>query len=84
MDTHRSHTFEASAVDGACGFALGENTLLQLYDSNGFLLLENEDIDAANLNFCSRITTALTAGSYFVAVWGQNALPYKVEARAGS
>ena len=79
-----TYTFEASAVDGACNFALGENTILQLYDANGTLLIENDDIDAPNLDYCSRITTALTAGSYFVAVWGWNALPYKVEARAGS
>ena len=78
-----TYTFEASAIDGACGFALGEDTILALYDSNGVLLLSNDDIDFASLDLCSRVTTTLTAGSYFVAVFGYNALPYKVEARSG-
>ena len=84
IPTDGTYTFEASAVDGACGFALAEDTILGLYDSNGVLLLSNDDIDFAGLNLCSRITTTLTAGSYFVAVFGYNALPYKVEARSGS
>ena len=84
IPTDGTYTFEATAVDGACGFALGEDTILALYDSNGVLLLSNDDIDFANFEVCSRITTALTAGSYFVAVFGYNALPYKVEARSGT
>ena len=84
IPTDGTYTFEASAIDGACGFALGEDTILQLYDSNGVLLLENDDIDFAGLDWCSRITTTLTAGSYFVAVFGYNALSYKVEARTGT
>jgi len=83
IPTDGQYTFETSAVDGACGFALGEDTVLQLYDGSGSLLLENDNIDAGNWNFCSRITTTLTAGTYYVVVWGYNALPYRVHARAG-
>jgi hypothetical protein len=76
------YTFETSAVDGACGFALGEDTILQLYDDAFNLLLENDDI-GGNLNYCSLITTNLTTGTYYVAVWGYWAVPYRVQARGG-
>lgn len=77
------YTFETSAVDGACGFALGEDTILQLYDVGGTLLLDNDNIDATNLDFCSRVSATLNAGTYFVVVWGWNALPYRIQARSG-
>jgi hypothetical protein len=83
IPTDGQYTFETSAVDGACGFALGEDTILGLYDDGFSLLLENDDIDLANLNYCSRITTNLTAGTYYVAVSGYWAVPYRVQARAG-
>ena len=51
------YTFETSAVDGACGFALEEDTILELYDVSGALLASNDDIDVENLNICSRITS---------------------------
>lgn len=83
IPTSGQYTFETSAWIGACGFALGENTILQLYDGSGVLIVENDDVDAANLNFCSRITQTLSPGTYYVAVWGWNALPYRVHVRSG-
>jgi serine protease len=83
IPTDGQYTFETSAVDGACGFALGEDTILELYDVSGTLLAQNDDIDVANLDFCSRITATLTAGTYYIAVWGWNGQPYRVEARQG-
>ena len=79
-----TYTFETSAVDGACGFALGEDTLMALYDEDVVLLADNDDIDLAGLDLCSRITHTLTAGTHYVVVWGYNAQSYKVEARAGN
>ncbi len=80
-----TYTFETAAPAGACLFALGEDTVLQLYDGTGVLLVENDNVDAASNNFCSRITRSLTAGSYFVAVWGRQGSPrrYQVRARSG-
>lgn len=84
IPTAGQYTLETSAVDGACGFALEENTILQLYDADGNPLLQNDDIDAPNLNFCSRITTTLTAGTYYIAVTGFFGLRYQVQARSGA
>ncbi len=79
------YTFETVAVDGACGFALEEDTVLQLYDAQVNLLVENDNVDAGSLNYCSRITTALSAGTYDVVVWGQNGSKrYAVLARSGT
>lgn len=78
------YTFEALALLGACGFALGEDTILQLYDAGGTLLVESDNVDVSSNNYCSRITATLNAGSYFVVVFGREALPYVVSARSGS
>ena len=78
------YTVETSAVDGACGFGLEEDTVLGLYDASGALLLSNDDIVAGpTLNLCSRITANLSAGTYYVAVTGYLGGRYRVQARAG-
>ena len=81
-----TYTFETSAQGGACNFALEENTILQLYDAGYNLLAENDDIDVANLNYCSRITRTMAAGSYYVVVWGSSSTSrnYNVMARPGT
>jgi subtilisin family serine protease len=79
-----TYTVETSAVNGACGFALEENTRLTLSDSSGTVLAINDDIDAAALNLCSRVTATLSPGSYLVAVQGSRAKRYRLAARAGS
>jgi subtilisin family serine protease len=77
------YTFETSPVDGACGFTLEEDTVLGLHDAGGALITSNDDIDPAASNFCSRITTTLTPGTYHVEVQGLIGGVYRVQARAG-
>jgi hypothetical protein len=64
------YTFETSGVGGACGFALEENTTLGLYGGDESAIALSEDIDAAVQNFCSRITTTLQPGTYYLRVQG--------------
>ena len=78
------YTFQTSGWIGACGFALEEDTVLGLYDVNGTLITSNDDIDAPNLNFCSRITATLSPGTYYVAVTGFVGRRYRLQARSGS
>ena len=78
------YTFETSGWIGACGFALEEDTRLDLTDATGALLATNDDIDAAALKLCSRITALLAPGTYNVAVRGSRGGRYRLQARAGS
>ncbi|MGH2347945.1 MAG: S8 family serine peptidase, partial [bacterium] len=78
------YTFETMAVDGACGFALEEDTVLELFDAAGSLLASNDDISFSMYNFCSRISLLLSAGTYYVRVSGLvGARQYRVQARSG-
>jgi subtilisin family serine protease len=91
-DVHRivivtagTYTFETSAVAGACGFALEEDTVLELLDAAGSVLAENDDVDFFGRNYCSRISASLAPGTYYVRVRGLNGLRrYDLEARSGS
>jgi subtilisin family serine protease len=78
------YTFETSAVDGACGLALEEDTILGLYDADGALIISNDDIDPSVSNFCARVTQTLAAGTYHVSVQGVFGGVYQVHARVGS
>ena len=91
VDTYRvripqpgTYTFETSAVNGACGFALEANTMLTLRDSSGTTVAWNDDIDAAALDFCSRITLTLTPGTYTAAVSDHSGKRYRLAVRVGS
>ena len=78
------YTFETSAMDGACGFALEEDTILGLYAPDGSTELQvSDDIDAAALNFCSRITMTLQPGTYYLRVQGLVGGRYRLQARSG-
>src|SRR5512143_575050 len=77
-----TYTFETSAVNGACGFALEANTVLTLRDSTGTVVASNDDIGAPALDYCSRISPALTRGTYFVTVSGSTTGRYRLQARA--
>jgi hypothetical protein len=79
-----TYTFETSGWIGACGFALEENTNLGLYDANGSLITQNDDIDTVHYNYCSRITTTLNPGTYYVGVAGYYGRQYRLQARSGS
>jgi hypothetical protein len=78
------YTFETSPVDGACGFALEEDTLLGLYDANGVLMTSNDDINPDVFNFCARVSATLAPGTYHVGVQGLFGGTYRVQARSGS
>ena len=78
------YTFETSAVDGACGFALEEDTVLDLLDANGSPVASNDDIDANALNFCSRISATLAPSTYFLRVRGLIGGAYQIQARLGT
>jgi hypothetical protein len=80
------YTFETSAASGSCGLALNEDTMLELYDSSFTLIAENDEIDTDGYNLCSRITSTLPSGTYYVSLRGSQGLglPYRVEVRSGS
>jgi hypothetical protein len=77
------YTLETSAVEGACGLALEDDTVLRLYAPNRSLLAEHDDIDLEGLNFCSRITATLQPGAHYLEVRGLNAGRYRIQARQG-
>jgi hypothetical protein len=79
-----TYTFETSAQNGACGFALEANTELALENAGGAAIASNDDINAATLNYCSHITATLTTGVYYVTVTGWTAGRYRLAARVGS
>lgn len=79
-----TYTFETSAQNGACGFALEANTELALENATGALIASNDDINAATLDYCSRITATLVPGTYYVAVSGWTAGRYRLTARVSS
>jgi subtilisin family serine protease len=84
IPTAGHYVFETSALAGACGFALEEDTKLRLYDADGIEIASNDDIDAGALNFCSRISETLDAGVYYLGVSGNRVGRYTVRAREGS
>jgi subtilase family protein len=78
------YTFETSAVDGACGFALEENTTLGVYRSDETAVGFSEDLDPEAFNFCAGVTATLQPGSYYVRVQGSGGGGrYQVQARSG-
>ena len=85
------YTFVTSGWQGAfCRVALNVNTILTLADSTGAQLAQNNDVNAAERNFCSSLSASLAPGDYYLAVSAGvdiNGLPhsgrYRLEARAG-
>jgi subtilisin family serine protease len=70
IPTAGTYTFRTAPVAGACGFALEEDTILELYDSGGGLIASNDDVDLGAWDFCSRIETSLQPGTYHMEVSG--------------
>ena len=58
--------------------------MLTLQDSTEAVFASNDDIDAAPLTYCSRITATLPPGTYYVSVQGNTALRYRLAGQAGS
>jgi subtilisin family serine protease len=78
------YTFETSGWVGACGFALEEATAIGLFSANQQLLTSTVYIDENNFNFCSRLSTTLGPGAYYVGVAGLfNNARYQLQARVG-
>lgn len=77
------YTFETLPKEGACGFAREEDTILRLYDAGGAVLAEIDDIDTDGLDFCSRISREMTAGTYYLEVTGVHGGRYHLQARTG-
>ncbi|MDE3217095.1 MAG: PPC domain-containing protein, partial [Gemmatimonadota bacterium] len=84
-----TYTFETSGVMGACGWGLELDTDLQLFGA-GQTVASNDNSGATTGPFCSRITSALSPGTYYVAVTGSagNGLAdhgrYRLQVRAGN
>jgi len=80
-----TYTFETSGWLSACGFALEEATAIGLFDAAQNLLPPVAGyVDPSHLNYCSRLTRSLKAGTYYVGVAGLfNGLQYQLQARAG-
>jgi subtilisin family serine protease len=79
------YTFETSAGNGYCGFALNEDTYIELHDASQSLIASNDNIDSSGYNLCSRIAVTLQPGTYFLSVrgWYGIGLPYRVAVRSG-
>jgi len=85
--TAGQYTFETSGWEGACGFALEEDTIIKLDDAALNVIDVNDDIDRAFSNYCSRVTASLSAGTYYLFVYaygGGSGGQYRVSVRAGS
>ena len=79
-----TYTFETSGWVAECGFALEEFTAIGLFDAGGNLITFTDYIDPQHFNFCSRLTSSLTAGTYYLGVAGLlNGRRYQLQARAG-
>jgi subtilisin family serine protease len=91
IPTAGTYTFETSGLSGAfCGFALDMDTILEVQDPAQTPLELSIDIDVNNRNFCSRVSRALTPGTYFVKITRDELSPgvpsngrYLLQARSG-
>ncbi len=70
IPTAGTYTFSTSGWIGACGLAAQANTMLELYNNLGGFLSTHDDQDAASYQYCARITTYLTPGTYYLRVRG--------------
>jgi serine protease len=85
IPTSGTYTFETSGWVAACGFALEEATAIGLFDAGQHLITVADYIDPPHFNFCTRLTSSLVAGTYYVGVAGLfNNSQYQLQARAGS
>src|ERR1051325_4708763 len=80
-----TYTFETSGWVASCGFALEEATAVGLFDSGGTYITEADFLDERHYNYCSRLTTTITPGTYYVMVAGAFAGGrFNLQARAGT
>ncbi len=69
IPTAGTYSFETAGWSGNfCSYALDVNTTLTLLDQSQQQVASSVDINSAGNNFCSKITTSLTPGSYYLTV----------------
>jgi subtilisin family serine protease len=73
------YVFETFAPDGACGYALGADTSLELLRADGSRVDASDDVSTRD--YCSRVTSSLPAGVYYLKVTGEAPGRYHVAAR---
>jgi serine protease len=91
IPTAGTYTFETTGWSGNfCSYALDVNTTLTLLDQANQALTSSVDINNPANNFCSRITTSLSPGSYYLTIrpgdffgTGPHSGRYILVARAG-
>lgn len=86
--TAGTYVFETTGVTGACGWGIELDTFLTVTGSAGNTVGTNDDNNSFTGPECSRVTVALTPGTYFVAV-SASSLPglalhgrYRLEVRS--
>ncbi len=79
------YTFETHGLFGFCGWGLEVDTIMDVYNAGGQLLITQDDFDAARDRYCSRVTLELGPGVYFVHVrgFGSATGQYGVSVREG-
>jgi len=79
------YTFETHGLFGFCGWGLEVDTIMDVYNSGGQLLITQDDFDPSRDRFCSRVTLELAPGVYFVHVrgFGSATGQYGVSVREG-
>jgi hypothetical protein len=68
VPTQGTYTFETGGATGLCGFGLEVNTRLDLLDALGVVINSNDDLNATDERFCSKIVAQLAPGTYFLRV----------------
>ncbi len=76
-----TYVLQATGQVGACGYANEADPILTVFSGAGTRLAEQDDIDAANDNYCSRLTLPLSVGDYYVRVGGFSTGRYALVAR---
>jgi hypothetical protein len=83
------HTFETSGVVGSCGFGIELDTFITLANATGAVVATNDNAATATARLCSRVSTTLQPGTYYLTVQGTGASGfanrgrYRLELRAG-
>jgi hypothetical protein len=86
IPTAGTYTFETTGLNGAfCGWALDLDTAMDLMDQGQSILDSSVDIDEPGFNYCSKISRALTPGTYFIRISRDvgSVGPYLLQARSG-
>ncbi len=62
------YEFETRGWLGACGFAEGADTVMELLDASEASLALNDDVDTEGDNLCSKVVSDLAPGTYYLRV----------------